>query len=568
MKHYVYVVSSLLLVSIASLVYADDDDIMEQNNSSIVVDPLNIDTCQKCASPLFIPRPQSLNSAALYTPFYYPCCKGTIDQACTVSLGFRYEQTWNGKQLAQCLFGSDVINFAGSQATKEPSTYYLLAENFGLSPDFLGAITFDPLIRNSIIDIGARCELGSYSSCLENLYVGLAASLVNSTWNLRAREDNFNTVRPDKLTLPQCLHGTTEEPALGDIKTALSGQYSFGQLPRGPMRYGGFIFDRSQSKTLLANIDLVLGYDFMRCEGYHLGLFLKTVFPTGNRPNPEKVFSPIIGNAHHWELGGGLDAHYDLWHCDDQCLTASITGSITHLFDDKQWRTFDFNGCCLSRYQLLKVFTKKSNDHLPYANQLMFGTDYTTRQVNSSFDLMGDATLKFVYRNCGWAFGIGYNVYGRSAEDIEPLSDTCAAESVVVANKGTTGVCVINNDNATVTQISNATLSASCIESSDVTIPPTVDNPVLQTGYKTWDNITPAPDSSKPVIYNTSNITYKGAPRQISQKIFGHIDYQWEDCENNPYIGFGGECEFAQNGDCNVCTANQWGMWVHGGLSF
>lgn len=563
MKNCVYVVSCMLLFSAAAVVYADDTN--DTANSCVYNE-----TCQRCSTSVFIPRPQGLNSAALYDAFYYPCCNKDIESALTFTAGYRYEQTWNGAYLADCLFGSSVLNFAGTNATKEPSTYYLLAENFGLSPNFIGSIAFDPVIKNNIIDFAARYEFGSFSPCLEKLYGSIAASLVNSAWDLRACEANFNTVVPDDLTLPQCLMGTTTAPALGDIKTALSGNYSFGQLSDTKMNYGRFIFDRSQSKTLLANLDLVLGYDLWRCAGYHIGLFAKAVAPTGNRPNPETVFAPIIGNAHHWELGGGLDAHWDLWNYDSQCLTAYVTGSITHLFKDKQLRTFDYqtNGC-MSRYQLLKVFTADTPNNLPYTNQLTFGTNFATRQIYSSFDMMGDLTLKFVYRNAGLAFGVGYNVYGRSEETVQLLdrTTTTTVGNIPVGNKGDTGVCMISTSDGTTAPLPATKKNYSAL-TSDVTVEQPVDNQILVNDYKTWDDVTPAPNSSTPELFSTKDLRDVGAPRQLSQKLFGHIDYQWEDCENQPYVGFGGECEFAQNGQCNVCTASQWGMWIHGGLSF
>ncbi len=53
----------------------------------------------------------------------------------------------------------------------------------------------------------------------------------------------------------------------------------------------------------VANVDLVLGYDFARCADYHFGLFVKAVAPTGTKMNQKQAeyrFNPIIGNGHHW----------------------------------------------------------------------------------------------------------------------------------------------------------------------------------------------------------------------------------------------------------------------------
>ncbi len=527
-------------------------------------------TCTTCTSPVFIPRPQGLNSAALYNPFYYKCCDATIDASWTFNAGYRYERTWKGKRLAQCLFGCDTLNFEGQSVTEHNAPQFMEAENFGLSRYYSGSINFDPLIENHCIDFSGRYEFGSWLDCLDGLYGAINASLVTARWDLRAcqTESKFQSVYPENpMLVPQCWQSTSaEETALRDIKTALSGMYSFGQLQNGPMKYGRFIFDKAQTSTQLANIDLLLGYDLVRCDGYHCGIFVKTVAPTGNRPNPETVFAPLIGNAHHWELGGGVDAHYDLWCCDDQCLTAYLVGGITHLFNDTQWRTFDLNGCTMSRYDIVKQFDDQKTN---YVGKLAWASDFTTRQVKSHFNMQGDAAIKLMYRTAGWAFGVGYNVYGRSTESITPLIDDCHTQTAY-GIKGTTGVCVKCASTFPPTTPSlNATQSGACVSKGAQAASVIVDNRQnLFPFCNTW-NDQGVENSVNPIALNPlTDINYQGAQRQITHKVFGHIDYQWDQSCQQPYIGIGGECEFAQNGSCAACTANQWGIWLHGGLTF
>lgn len=541
--------------------------------------------CQQCESTIYIPRPQNLNSAALFNPYYYPCCNENLNHGLSFSLGYRYEQTWHNTRIAECLWGSDTLYFAGSQQTqRKPNRDYILAENFGLSPQFLGEINLKPRIRNNIIDCALRLELGDWVECLDKTYIAFNASLVHTAWNLNACEKTGNDqANPDNFILPKCLHGTQQELALHTIFDALSGNYSFGLLEKGPMPFGRFVLDQAQTKTDLANIDMIIGYDVYRCDGYHCGLFLKAVAPTGNRPNPETVFAPIVGNAHHWELGGGLNAHYDLWCCDDACLTVALTGAITHLFSDTQTRTFNIindETCCLSQYSLLKeYYTETGSDgkttYKP-ANKLAWGTSFSTLDVHSSFAMQGDAAIQIMYRNCGWAFALGYNVYGRSSETISSIEEQEDRTNRIYGLKGKTGVCAQNGTSLCVFETSTntttrlqATDSTNCV--SDATYGPAiVDPPVTDyTACTTWNGTTPVQDSKTPVILSQNkNINFTGTPTQISHKLFAHIDYQWTECENQPFIGIGGECEFAQNGSCNVCTASQWGTWLKGGLYF
>lgn len=56
------------------------------------------------------------------------------------------------------------------------------------------------------------------------------------------------------------------------------------------------------------------------------------------------------------------------------------------------------------------------------------------------------------------------------------------------------------------------------------------------------------------------------APRQLSHKVFGHIDYTWRDYNWTPFISFIGEAEFSQKRDC--CVVNQGGLIIKGGFNF
>lgn len=554
------------------------------------------DQCEQCATTMFIPRPQGLNSAvglnspAFFDPFYYPCCDNQVDRRWTWNIGFRYDQTFKGKKLAQCLFGTDdagVLKFAGSQSPTTERTNALLADDYGLAPNSYGAVSFDPSIKNYNVDFFIRLEWGSVRDYLDGLYTSVNTTLTHSVWDLGYQKLNWNA---GNTTLPLCMQGTTEQRSVEDISTALEGYSTFGEL-KNPSQYGHFVLGTAQKGTKLANIDLLVGYDFIRNDAGHFGMFFKTVAPTGNKPNPTTVFSPIIGNAHHWEFGAGIDGHWDMWCCDDQCFSLFVTGALTHLFNDQQLRTFDTNDCCMSRNQLLKkldaVYANGIVNNYVFTEELVAGPNWTTRAINSAFGVQGDASFKLMYHNCGWAFGLGYNVYGRSAESLEMLPN-CENPNAAwnVATKGTTGVCYTQTTitpPATTHPKLNASQDNFCTKEGNINTPvdqvalklqsseatytswniqdPTVYESVLPNG--TVQNFTP-----NPTPLNETNIDYLGVPRQIQHTIFGHVAYEWRDYCHEPFVGVGGMCSFANNGNCNVCTANQWGLWIQGGWNF
>jgi hypothetical protein len=527
----------------------------------------------------FLPRPQGLNSAALFDPYYYDCCDK--HDTCAYSyIGYRFNQTFDGEKIAECLFGLPSLNFIGSKASTEETTQ-LIGDFVGLAPNIESNVIFCPRITNNMVDFAGRWDFACCSPCLANAYLGLYATLARSSWKLGMVEET-GTVMPEFSNFPECYMSGSAAAAAPDAQTALGGQFTFGDM-KTPWS-AGKIRCESHSKTLLANIDLLLGYDFLRCPDYHVGLFARVGAPTGNRPDPEFVFAPVVGNGHHWEFGGGLDAHWTVWNCDSDCVQLYLTGSVSHLFKDKQYRTFDFKDTeepclsgSLSRYTLLKEFDAAG----VYTGNLINAVNFTTRSIESSFGVQGDASLRLLYKHCGWAFGLGYNVYGRSEEKLQHVGvGSDAIQGKHYGIKGTTGTCARSLTEATVGL--NATESRTRMfnlgpnEEQDY-----VDNAVSLPNNITWDSttdpatITIAQDSQlngnpAPVYVTTDDLDVKGIPRQVSHKIFAHIDYQ---CENSdcccwqPFIGIGGEVEFPQ-GPCEVCTPHMWGVWAHIGSNF
>ena len=70
------------------------------------------------------------------------------------------------------------------------------------------------------------------------------------------------------------------------------------------------------------------------------------------------MFDAVVGNGKHWELGGGLTAHYTFWRDDSENKTFGfyLDANITTLFKAREQRTFDLKGKPNSRYLLAAQF--------------------------------------------------------------------------------------------------------------------------------------------------------------------------------------------------------------------
>jgi hypothetical protein len=501
---------------------------------------------------------------------------------------FEYQRTRREHRINRCLFGGrDQLVFAGQNAFDRQDGDFR-AEEFGLASDFRGAFSPCPRIENFIFDFNFQWEFGDWFDCLDNLYFRINLPVVHSRWRLGVNDccdcrpsDTGNTF------FPPCQFAEGAVTPTHSLSEALSGDFTFGDKNRRD-EFGRVRFCR-QSRTDLANLDLILGWNFWNCDTYRIGAYLLTVAPTARRGCHDRFFfAPVNTDNRHWQLGGGLQAYWDLWNCgDDHNVTLMIDGYATHLFRHCDHRSFDFarNGC-FSRYLLLKEFNANNN----FTGNLVRAIDaFNTRTVDSKVDVQGEFLLQFIWRHCGWSAGLGYNLYGRSCEKL------CFRENCDFGQcgsrfgiNGCTGVCARNFIPGTgligSSQVLNATASDATFTSCG-----TVDNAVLLEDTTTnifglafnslTDPFTPITDltiaeaseidsASSPVFVTTNDLDLRSgaSPSLVSHKLFGHVNYTLPDCDWAPFVGVGAEVEWGSCRRC--CSPDQWGVWVKTGVTF
>ena len=535
-----------------------------------------------CATPhsVFIPRSQGANTArelAGWEEFIHQYDVGEFYLTTGHVLG--YYNSFRTDRIAHALFGDTVLRFAGSRVPTR-GRCELLADNFGLSPEFRGEVSIHPRIENVIFDNQFFIGLDPW---LCGLYARIHIPVVHTRWSLGLHQ---KVIEKGSSEFPTCYMAGTAVPATDDIVKALSGKFLFGEMQE-PWHFGRFCCG-SQSRTGVADCDLILGYDFWQCDTYHLGCYGQLVAPTGNKPSARHIFEPVLGNGHHWELGLGISGHLVLWERDtDHSLAIYVEGNATHLFKNTQHRSFDFckNGL-LSRYMLLKEL----DDTLAYTGKLINGIDFATRQVEVSIAVKGDISAKLSYRSPCLIFDLGYNFYGQTRESLSCVS----RDPRIVGIKGTEGVCGLEYQvqgtqppltfGPLVAQIPlNSTQSDATIRRGALTDnaqSPAAQSPQdivvsafsRQTGSIEGRDVIPAFVSNPPVVLSSDDLHLRSGamPSMVTQKVFGYIGYNFAECDTwyNPYVGIGGELEVDGLSCSERSSLNQWGIWIKGGLEF
>ncbi len=549
------------------------------------------------------------------------------------SFVFQYERSFDGKNIAKSLFGTDTLNFVGSQVQSRSNSGTagccdLIADYFGLSINSNTQVNLKPVIQNFIWDLEFYLGLDKYVS---GLYLKINSPLTYSSWDLFSNKCSpcslLTATTLDTTPFPPCYMATGTVLPTTNIVDALSGVTNFTD----GWAFGKFRFCPIQ-KLELADIDVIVGYDFFRTDCNHLGIFGQLVAPTNKRPNPFYVFSPVIGD-HHWKLGGGITAHHKFFEDACQWWGVYFEANLLHFLSDTQLRTFDFvksnsnNICCnnnLSRYMLLTEFTSNGEVYSSTGN-IISAVNFTTRKINIKLNIECDANLKFSCHHENWTFDVGYNFYAKSKEKgnfinnscCQPDSSCCSSNTTFDGRyfgfKGTEGVCcssynitttfptrtlVSPQNSAQILNCTQSNASMCAVLGSNLD-----DNPVPQettplpldgsaTVCLTWNStrqigstyinntgvanpsgIIVAQQSVPPVIITNINNSILNKESglvnaQIIQKFFIHASHEWDNCWS-PYLGLGLSAEFAQTGkDCHYAGLSKWSLMVKTGLNF
>lgn len=485
----------------------------------------------------FMPRPQGINAAREMTGWHrYINRADTKKVYGAFAATPAYNQSYKSEYIANALVGTNVLHISGSQvmsmngdATR--GSCDLLADYFGLSPQFQSSVELDPSIKN------LSCDFAAYTG-FHDWYLQVHAPLVWTQWNLQLSEAITSTHSSTIANYPANYMGTgVIAPGATSFIEALQGHTRFGQMQE-PLRYGKVCGNRH--KAGLADIEAALGWNFVNHDNGFFGMNFRMIIPTGNRPDAYYFFEPIVGNGHHWGAGLGISGRARLWEKDGN-QEISFFGEIngTHLFKARQTRSFDYedNGF-FSRYMLLKEFDEGGN----YAGKLVPAINRTTFACTVRTALQVDLAAMFSYTYKRFVFDVGYNAWLRTKEQVD-LS--CCQSLTPFGIKGV--------QNA----IGNNTQSTATIYG------------VLYADQAAYA------DPNPPVYAGNVSTRSAESTSMLSHKIFTYLGYNalLDDKRLDPFFGIGMEIEFEGYNDngtvyLSETTMSQWGIFIKGGFGF
>jgi hypothetical protein len=296
--------------------------------------------------------------------------------------------------------------------------------------------------------------------------------------------------------------------------------------------------------TGVADIDILVGYNFVKQEKYFFGLNLGLSIPTGREATGEFMFEPIYGTK-NFGFGGGMEAEARLWGSENHNVKINAKANYRYMFKASGVRTLGLGDNQWGQYLLLAssanptVAPSATNPTIltPAANILTKNCDIT---LGSQLD----GIIGFAYNNGGFNVDLGYNLYYRDAEKVRAKSPidantyVIAARSLNILNNQVTGVS--HTGNANVPFATNANVA----DDTAVIVAPTATPK-----YLTQDDV---------------NTDAAATPSQFTNGIYAGVGYACKEWKYPLMVGIGGKYEFAAKNS----VEEVWQVWAKIGVSF
>ena len=337
-------------------------------------------------------------------------------------------------------------------------------------------------------------------------------------------------------------------------KTAVSTNYK-------QMKYGK-LDGKQTSGAKFGDINLTLGYNFVANDSTVVGVGVRGLIPTANKPTAEYALEPIFGHAGNFAVGGELFVKTTLWSSDEDAnksLNFYLNGHASHYFKAEQTRSFDTtlnqDG---SRYLLVAKYNNAAiatggggntsrDSGAQFQNEVANLINYSTLTANSTVSVEGAAAALLDF-NCGnWNMGAGVEFWGSAKEKLTitgtlPTNLVILGRQVVeVTGGGDRGYC---QPNATMNSMVAFNTTAINTEDANVKYAGLAANKIKQADL---------------------NAESAANDARHSAKVFANVGYKWMDSSYCPFLGLTGSADFATS---KRNAASHWGVAVQGGLCF
>lgn len=259
-----------------------------------------------------------------------------------------------------------------------------------------------------------------------------------------------------------------------NIEEILTGEQVYGTIPgittgiqafNDPAWLYGKLSPSSLKRSGVDDIQLKLGSNYYSADNkIRLGLYLVGTIPTGNMPQAQFLFEPLVGTK-HGAVGFGVMGDYTAPIGESCRWSVLYDFKYRYLFSGREIRSFDLleNGDW-SRYMLL-VNAAATSVSFPAINSCTLPAKITPKSQIEYW-------LAIHYAYCAWNIELGYNLWWRSRDSITLLGAFPADTGIY----DLAGVVIDNPISASMANISQSAIGPNQAPSDAVFTPSTTLN--------------------------------------------------------------------------------------------
>jgi hypothetical protein len=451
------------------------------------------------------------NSLALRNAFWHDFIydkEGTV-RGSWQAIGFHQHSQGLGKTQRYFLQKhKDCVTIAGDDVTQEFFTRDMRAEWVGLPSTFSGTLTINPIQSQSGGYLEYNQDLGGLSdiSFFKNLWGAFSVPFIFVENNFNLRQSDVQN--PDAQTTP---------PPHDILQAFSQDSWRYDKFPT-----------KKQRKAAAAEFRVDLGSTY---KGRNLRLAYYSFFTGALAPKQDSawVFSPYVGNDHHWSIGYGIHMDYLMSQ-----QTARVDWSffvdceVSYLIHNKQHRTLDLFGKPWSRFLQFRRRNGPPDELIPGVNVM------TIPVIVRPYGLF-DFSIGWRVRMSMVVCEVTYSVWGHDEQKVK-FRDTFL-ESFCNQEYGIAGAGTITVEGMTV----GASASNSTIANQ-------------------------APDDPTFISIKPYDLDFQSAAGSsaINHKAQIAIGVERKHTAVETFLGVGAFADIAQkNGNLQAS-----GLWVKGGMSF
>ena len=309
----------------------------------------------------------------------------------------------------------------------------------------------------------------------------------------------------------------------------------------------------NNTKTGIADLDFVLGYNFLYKPTRHVNANIAVTVPLGNEPNGEYLFPAIVGNAGHWAVGAGFDSSFQVWKEDKKSLDFLFACNYRYLFESVEKRTMGF----------LWPLTGGNIGGLSSASgrRAMYGhwflgakkgvakvtplANFLTRDLRVTPGSHFEAITQMSFNWCKFTLDCGYNLFMRRADDVRLIKEPCCNTGcATTCNTGCATDCTTDcggwlNDTYYIPEVNYETSAA----------------------FDSADGLWSVPD---PINEEHLCLDACTQPSVVSHKLYAGAGYSFDKWDYPVMLGLGGSYEWETDNDC----LRTWALWAKLGVTF